>query len=111
MMNNEPNRVVTRQQSLKQQQLLNAVNESETEAIVDSNNNDKAFKDRNVPFAFDPSSKFTYLTSENASDQENDQENTHATHKRTNNDKKVTFLNNTNIIIISKNRYEKFAQN
>ncbi len=86
MMNNEPSGVVTRQQSLKQQQ-QNAANETAGESLVDANNNEKTFKDRNVPFMFDPSAKFTYLNSEQASDQENDQENAHARHK--NNDKKV----------------------
>lgn len=68
MVNNESNGgPVTRMQSLK------------AAAHVDINNNEKSYKDRNVPteykFNFDSSQKFNYLNVENPSDlQEKDQQ-------------------------------------
>lgn len=74
MINNfETNGTVTKMQTLKS----SAQNET---FAKDQNNNEKCFKDRNVPteykFNFDSSSKFNYLNAEKAaSDQENDYDN------------------------------------
>lgn len=75
--NSESNGAMTKAQSVKPSAASNE--------LFDQNNNDKGFKDRNVPteykFSFDASSKFNYYNTESStasvlfSDQENEQEN------------------------------------
>lgn len=70
MVNNfETNGAVTRMQTLK----------SSESNQLDANNNDRYFKDRNVPaeykFNFDASSKFNYLNKNEVANQESEKEN------------------------------------